>query len=141
MTNNFTLELQDEAATLEAGREFSKKLHHGLTVYLHGNLGAGKTTFVRGVLQGLGHTGKVKSPTYTLVEPYSVSGFDVYHFDLYRFNDVDEWEAAGFREYFNEKSICLVEWPEKAGNLLPLASFDIKISIIENGRKLEAIVR
>ena len=133
--------MQDEAATLEAGREFSKKLHHGLTVYLHGNLGAGKTTFVRGVLQGLGHTGKVKSPTYTLVEPYSVSGFDVYHFDLYRFNDADEWEAAGFREYFNEKSICLVEWPENAGNLLPLASFDIKISIIENGRKLEAIVR
>ena len=141
MANNFTLELKDEAATLEAGREFSKMLHNGLTVYLHGNLGAGKTTFVRGVLQGLGHTGKVKSPTYTLVEPYLVSGFNVYHFDLYRFNDADEWEAAGFREYFNEKSICLVEWPEKAGNLLPLASFDIKISIIENGRKLEAIVR
>jgi len=133
--------LHDEAATLEAGREFSKKLHHGLTVYLHGNLGAGKTTFVRGVLQGLGHVGKVKSPTYTLVEPYSVSGFNVYHFDLYRFNDADEWDAAGFSEYFNDKSICLVEWPEKAGNLLPTASFDIKISIIENGRKLEAIVR
>jgi tRNA threonylcarbamoyladenosine biosynthesis protein TsaE len=141
MGNNFTLELKDEAATLKAGRDFSKKLHSGLTVYLHGNLGAGKTTFVRGVLQGLGHTGKVKSPTYTIVEPYSVSGYSVYHFDLYRFNDADEWEAAGFREYFNEKSICLVEWPENAGNLLPTASFDIKISVIENGRKLEAIVR
>ena len=131
--------MADEAATLEAGRKFAKKLHNGLTVYLHGDLGAGKTTFVRGVLQGLGHAGKVKSPTYTLVEPYTISGYNIYHFDLYRFNDEDEWEAAGFREYFNDESICLVEWPEKAGNLLLIADFDIKMSVLNAGRKLEII--
>ena len=135
--------MADEAATLEAGRQLAKKLHNGLTVYLHGDLGAGKTTFVRGVLQGLGFAGKVKSPTYTLVEPYTVSGYNIYHFDLYRFNDEDEWEAAGFREYFNDESICLVEWPEKARNLLPRPDFDIKIDIkmgvLGNGRTLEII--
>ena len=141
MTSHFTRELPDEAATLEAGRQFAAKLQSGQTVYLHGDLGAGKTTFVRGVLQGLGYTGKVKSPTYTLVESYSASGFNIYHFDLYRFNDEEEWEAAGFREYFNEQSICLVEWPEKAGNLLPIADFDIKMSVLNAGRKLEIIPR
>ena len=124
---------------MEAGRQFAKKLHSGLTVYLHGDLGAGKTTFVRGILQGLGYSGKVKSPTYTLVEPYVVSSYNVYHFDLYRFNDVEEWEAAGFREYFNGDSICLVEWPEKAGNLLPEPDFDIKIGLLNTGRKFEII--
>ena len=139
MSEDFTLELPDEAATLEAGRQFAKKLHSGLTVYLHGDLGAGKTTFVRGVLQGLGHAGKVKSPTYTLVEPYVISNCQIYHFDLYRFNDEEEWEAAGFREYFNDESICLVEWPEKAGNLLRPADFDIKMGVLGNGRTLEII--
>ena len=150
MTNHFTRELPDEAATLEAGRQFAAKLQSGQTVYLHGDLGAGKTTFVRGVLQGFGYVGKVKSPTYTLVEPYVIelnvkSRSQIYHFDLYRFNDEEEWEAAGFREYFNEQSICLVEWPEKAGNLLPRPDFDIKIdikmSVLGNGRTLEIISR
>ena len=90
MASNFTLELADEAATLEAGRDFSKQLRSGQTVYLHGDLGAGKTTFVRGVLQGFGYAGKIKSPTYTLVEPYIISNFNIYHFDLYRFNDDNE---------------------------------------------------
>ncbi len=129
--------MADEAATLEAGRQFAKELRNGQTIYLHGDLGAGKTTFVRGVLQGLGHIGKVKSPTYTLLEPYLASGFNIYHFDLYRFNDEEEWEEAGFREYFNAESICLVEWPERAGNLLPEADIDIKMSILGSGRKLE----
>lgn len=131
--------MPDEAATLEAGRQFSAQLKSGSTVYLHGDLGAGKTTFVRGILQGLGHVGKVKSPTYTLVEPYVVSRYNLYHFDLYRFNDEEEWEAAGFREYFNAGSICLVEWPEKAGNLLPNADFDIKMGVLGSGRTLEII--
>ncbi|MGQ0441820.1 MAG: tRNA (adenosine(37)-N6)-threonylcarbamoyltransferase complex ATPase subunit type 1 TsaE [Methylophilaceae bacterium] len=144
MSDNFTRELVDEAATLEAGRQFSKKLHSGMTVYLHGDLGAGKTTFVRGVLQGLGHAGKVKSPTYTLVEPYVISRFNIYHFDLYRFNDEEEWDAAGFREYFNTDSICLVEWPEKAGTLLPQSDFDIKMGMLNkpqqpSGRTVEII--
>jgi tRNA threonylcarbamoyladenosine biosynthesis protein TsaE len=142
MGSNFTRELPDEAATIEAGRQFAKQLKLGLTIYLHGDLGAGKTTFVRGVLQGLGYKGKVKSPTYTLVEPYEVesnakSRYNLYHFDLYRFNDVEEWEAAGFREYFNENTICFVEWPEKAGDLLPEPDFDIKIAHLTSGRKVE----
>ena len=139
MANDITLELNNEAATLAAGGRFSTLVQPGLVVYLHGDLGAGKTTFVRGFLRGLGHQGKVKSPTYTLVEPYVVSSYNIYHFDLYRFNDEEEWEAAGFREYFNDNSLCFVEWPEKAGNLLPEPDFDIKISPIAKGRKIEII--
>lgn len=142
MASHFTLELADEAATLAAGRAFAKQLNAGMVAYLHGDLGAGKTTFVRGVLQGLGYLGKVKSPTYTLVEPYVVSRYNVYHFDLYRFVDENEWDAAGFSEYFNTGSVCMVEWPEKAENILPGPDFDIKLSLLNNssqgdGRKLE----
>jgi tRNA threonylcarbamoyladenosine biosynthesis protein TsaE len=142
MASHFTLELADEAATLEAGRAFAKQLTAGMVVYLHGDLGAGKTTFVRGVLQGLGYAGKVKSPTYTIVEPYVISTYNIYHFDLYRFMDENEWDAAGFSEYFNDSSICIVEWPEKAESILPKPDFDVKLSLLGNatqgdGRKLE----
>ncbi len=116
--NNAML-LENEAATLAAGAQFSQYAFAGLTIYLHGDLGAGKTTFTRGFIQGLGFVGKVKSPTYTLVEPYVLKHLSVYHFDLYRLVDAEEWEAAGFREYFNAYSICMIEWPEKAGHLLP----------------------
>lgn len=138
----FTLELADESATLAAGQAFSQQLEGGSIVYLHGDLGAGKTTFVRGVLQGLGYTGKVKSPTYTLVESYDFTQFSFYHFDLYRFNDEDEWELAGFREYFNPQSVCFVEWPSKAAHLLPTPSITIRIELLKkhnvvNGRQLE----
>jgi tRNA threonylcarbamoyladenosine biosynthesis protein TsaE len=129
MAEHFTRELADEAATLAAGRDFAQQLSAGMTVYLHGDLGAGKTTFVRGVLQGLGHAGKVKSPTYTLVEPYELGDLQVYHFDLYRFVDEYEWDAAGFSEYFNAMSVCMVEWPEKAGTLLPEPSFDVELTL------------
>lgn len=131
----------DEAATLEAGYEFAKQLNAGMVVYMHGDLGAGKTTFVRGVLRGLGHTGKVKSPTYTLVEPYVISRLNIYHFDLYRFIDEYEWYAAGFNEYFNSESVCIIEWPEQAENILPKPDFDVKLSLSnynqESGRVLE----
>ena len=137
MVSNFTRELADEAATLEAGRQFAAKLQSGQTVYLHGDLGAGKTTFVRGVLQGLGYAGKVKSPTYTLVEPYVVSSYNIYHFDLYRFINEEEWESAGFRDYFNPSSICFVEWPEKAENLLPTPDIDIYLTPYNEGRILQ----
>lgn len=130
--------MADEAATLEAGRQFSTNLRPGQVVFLHGDLGAGKTTLVRGMLQGLGYQAKVKSPTYTLVEPYVFSKYNLYHFDLYRFTDEDEWEAAGFRDYFNAHSVCLIEWPEKAPNVLPKPDFEIKIDMMTNGsgRKL-----
>ena len=129
MINDITLTLDDEAATLACGARFAKILVPGLNIYLHGDLGAGKTTFVRGVLHGLGHVGKVKSPTYTLVESYSFSHFNVYHFDCYRFIDEEEWDAAGFREYFNPQSICMIEWPEKAEHSLPKPDIHVQLSL------------
>ena len=142
MTNDITLKLDDdEAATLACGARFAKILQSSLTIYLHGDLGAGKTTFTRGVLQGLGHVGKVKSPTYTLVEPYLnvKSRYNIYHFDLYRFTSDEEWEAAGFREYFNPQSICMIEWPEKALGVLPAPDIDVSLSLLldEQGRKIQ----
>ena len=112
-------------------------MHPGLIIFLRGDLGAGKTTLVRGILRSLGYNGKVKSPTYNLVELYKFSRLYFYHFDFYRFSDPLEWEEAGFREYFNENSICLVEWPEKAEKLLPIADVQISFTIIETGRNIE----
>ena len=128
--------LADEAATLAFAQDFAKGVSVGMVVYFNGDLGAGKTTFARGLLHGLGHQGKVKSPTYTLVEPYFVNGVNLYHFDLYRFNDEEEWEAEGFREYFHAGSICLVEWPEKAANLLPSPDITIQMQVAGSGRQL-----
>jgi len=136
MGHDITLELENEAATLAAGGRLANCIVAGLTIYLHGDLGAGKTTFVRGLLHHLGYIGKVKSPTYTLIEPYVVSGLQLYHFDLYRFIDPQEWDAAGFRDYFNPQSVCVVEWPERAGNLLPKADIDIHLSPHNQGRQL-----
>ena len=137
MANNITLILDNEAATLACGDKFSRIVACGLVVYLHGDLGAGKTTLVRGVLHGLGHVGKVKSPTYTLVEPYTIFNYNIYHFDLYRFTDEEEWEAAGFREYFNAQSICMIEWPERAANVLPEPDIHVHLSLYQNARKIQ----
>ena len=137
MANDITLILNNEAATLACGDKFSRIVACGLVVYLHGDLGAGKTTFVRGVLHGLGHVGKVKSPTYTLVEPYIIFNYNIYHFDLYRFTDEEEWDAAGFRDYFNAQSICMIEWPEKAENVLPEPDIHVHLSHNQSTRKIQ----
>ena len=137
MANDITLILDNEAATLACGDKFSRIMANGLVVYLHGDLGAGKTTFVRGVLHGLGHVGKVKSPTYTLVEPYTIFNYHIYHFDLYRFIDEEEWDAAGFRDYFNAQSICMIEWPERAANVLPEPDVHVHLSHYQNARKIQ----
>lgn len=136
MSADFTLALANEHATLALAERLAQHLQAGLSVYLHGQLGAGKTTLVRGILHALGYQGKVKSPTYTLVEPYTLPNnpFAFYHFDLYRFQDEEEWHASGFREYFNANSVCFVEWPEKAGALIPAADWDIHLSVQGQGR-------
>jgi len=129
--------LADEAETLKFGERLATCLHPGLIIHLLGNLGAGKTTLARGILHGLGYPHIVKSPTYNLVEIYKISGLYLYHFDFYRFNHCSEWEEAGFRDYFNSDSICLVEWPEKAGSLLPGADLRCFLNILDSGRNIE----
>ena len=127
--------MPDESATLTLGASLAKQLTPGLVIFLQGNLGCGKTTLSRGLLRGLKFEGKVKSPTYTLVEPYVVSGLKLYHFDLYRFIDPEEWNFSGFREYFGIDSICLVEWPEKAVGLLPQPDIHIHLENVSDARK------
>jgi tRNA threonylcarbamoyladenosine biosynthesis protein TsaE len=126
--------LPDEAATLGLGAAIARVIEPGLVFFLTGELGAGKTTLVRGVLRGLGHQGAVKSPTYALVELYTVSRLDLHHFDFYRFQDPREWIDAGFRETFNGLNVSLIEWPEKAAGLLPLADVEIVLESRRSGR-------
>ena len=132
-------DLKDESETLRLAKGIASHLYPGMNLYLRGELGAGKTTFVRGILRGFGYQDKVKSPTYTLVESYSLEGFTIYHFDLYRFKDETEWDDAGFREHFKNTSICLVEWPEKAGHILPQPDISIELSHRALGRHLRLI--
>ena len=108
-----------------------------MVVWLDGDLGAGKTTLVRALLRALGHTGPVKSPTYTLVEVYVVSSLYLYHFDFYRFNEEEEFAEAGLGEYFNGDALCLVEWPAKAGAYLPPADLVLHLDFSATGRQLE----
>jgi tRNA threonylcarbamoyladenosine biosynthesis protein TsaE len=129
-----TLTLPDEDATLALGAAIAPLLVPGLVITLRGELGAGKTTLVRGLLRALGHAGRVKSPTYTLVEVYEVSRLNLYHFDFYRFQDPSEWIHAGFRDTFNGQNICLIEWPERAGGQLPPADLEISLAMAEPGR-------
>ncbi|MFZ5483443.1 MAG: tRNA (adenosine(37)-N6)-threonylcarbamoyltransferase complex ATPase subunit type 1 TsaE [Pseudomonadota bacterium] len=132
--DSLTLNLPDESATLALGARLSGCLRPGMTVWLSGDLGAGKTTLTRGLLRALGHAGRVKSPTYTLVEIYPLSSFNLYHFDLYRFADPEEWELSGFRDYFNPESVGLVEWPEKAGAAVPSPDLEIRLEVMDVGR-------
>ena len=126
--------LPDENATLALGAAIARGIEPGLVVFLHGDLGAGKTTLVRGVLRGLGFEGRVKSPTYALVELYEVSRLDFHHFDFYRFQDPREWNEAGFRDTFDGRRVSFVEWPEKAHGLLPTADVEITLAIQDVGR-------
>jgi tRNA threonylcarbamoyladenosine biosynthesis protein TsaE len=129
-----TLELTDEAATAALAEKLARAIEPGLVIFLRGDLGAGKTTLVRALLRALGYEGRVKSPTYALVELYEASGLNLRHFDLYRFRSADEWEAAGFRDEFNGENVCLIEWPEKAQGLLPQEDVSIMFEILPHGR-------
>jgi tRNA threonylcarbamoyladenosine biosynthesis protein TsaE len=134
-----SVHLPDESATLELGARLARCLPSQLIVYLRGQLGAGKTTLVRGVLRGLGYAGRVKSPTYTLVEVYRISSLYLHHFDFYRFKDPAEWIDAGFREVFGDDNVCVVEWPEKAGEELPSADLELTLEHHHSGRNARAI--
>jgi len=120
----------------------TSNINHHLNIALIGDLGAGKTTFARYLIQGMGHLGKVKSPTYTLCEPYLINqnqqSHTVYHFDLYRMRSPLEWQEAGFTEYFDEPGLCLVEWPEKAENTLP--PFDLQMALTAGNAESERVI-
>lgn len=135
----FGAHLGDEADTEKAGAALAAGLAPGLVVYLVGDLGAGKTTLSRGCLRALGHAGKVKSPTYTLIEPYTVSRLDLYHFDFYRFSTPDEFLEAGLEEYFSGQGACLVEWPDKAAPHVPPADMEVRLAVRDAGREIEVV--
>ena len=127
-----TLVWPDEAATAA----FAAQLADALTranlnacIALHGDLGAGKTTFVRHLLHALGVTGRIKSPTYAVVEPYSVAAGEVWHFDFYRFSDPREWEDAGFRDIFASAGLKLCEWPQNAAGVMPTPALELDIQV------------
>ena len=132
----FRASLADEKETLALGAALAPCLVPGLTIYLRGELGAGKTTLVRGMLRALGHEGPVRSPTYALVEVYDLSRLHLHHFDFYRFHDPREWIDAGFRESFDGRNITVIEWPEKAGTWLPAADLEIRLEFAGTGREV-----
>lgn len=126
--------LVDESATVTLGRRLGRALVGGGILFLQGTLGAGKTTLTRGVLQAHGHSGPVKSPTYTLVEPYDLEGVRLFHFDLYRLGDPEELEYMGIRDYLFDQSICIVEWPSRGAGVLPQEDFSVHLSPHNGGR-------
>lgn len=159
---HFKTTLHDEAGTLALGTALAQALLPGLVIYLHGDLGAGKTTLTRALLHACGHIGPVKSPTYTLAETYTVrlpptppdspaspstaaiphagpaqAQCEVVHFDLYRMASAEEFLDAGFREYFNNNNICIVEWPEKGEPVLPAPDIDVFLDVAGTGRRVE----
>ncbi len=132
-------ELPDEAATLECAAKVYRALPPGCVVHLRGNLGAGKTTFVRGCLRAAGHAGAVKSPTFTLVEEYALPDRALFHFDLYRLNDPEELEWMGIRDYLRADATCFIEWPERGAGLLPAPDLDVCLHIVGLSRRAEIL--
>lgn len=126
--------LADEAATVDLGKQLGRLLKSGGTVFLLGTLGAGKTTLTRGLLQACGHKGAVKSPTYTLVEPYALGTVQAFHFDLYRLGEPEELEYMGIRDYFFEQNLCIVEWPSRGEGHLPTPDLTVTLTVAAPGR-------
>lgn len=133
------IRLPDEDAVISAGRALAQAAEPGTAIFLSGELGAGKTTFTRGIARGLGYEGAVKSPTYTLVEPYLDLRMPFYHFDLYRLGDPEEIEFMGIRDYFSADALLVLEWPERGGAFLPTPDLHVMIEV--HGASREFVVR
>lgn len=139
MNNEEKRVLINEHDMLSFGEKLARAVPRKTIIFLYGPLGAGKTTFTRGFLRGLGYKDKVKSPTYTLVEPYDAQGCTVFHFDFYRLHDASELEHIGIHDYFTQEAICLIEWPELGLPLLPKPDLACYIAVTEQGREVRLV--
>ncbi|MBF0472022.1 MAG: tRNA (adenosine(37)-N6)-threonylcarbamoyltransferase complex ATPase subunit type 1 TsaE [Gammaproteobacteria bacterium] len=139
--NPFQLHLPSTAATERAGATLFRHCEGRGIIELYGDLGAGKTTLVRGLLRAAGYQGSVKSPTYTLVEPYDIFKNRIYHFDLYRLGDPEELEFIGFRDYLEQQALLLIEWPQRGEGVLPPPDLALQIDYQDEGRTVTLTAR
>ena len=133
------LHIASEAEMEALGGQLARAITGGCSIFLQGPLGVGKTTLVRGFLRALGHVGKTRSPTYTLVETYQLGSFEIHHFDLYRLNDPEELENIGIRDYFSDDAVFITEWPERGGDFLP--SCDLEINMLYDGTARKVFIK
>lgn len=140
MSVGWKVVIEGESSMVAFGERLGNLLREGV-IFLEGQLGAGKTTLCRGILRARGYGGAVKSPTYTLVEPYELGDGKLYHFDLYRLSDPEELEFMGIRDYFEPGNLCIVEWPERGEGVLPRADLRVVIEVAGQGRKLSIMAQ